>query len=202
MKIYENINVVKLLGCKRQYPVTLLQQSESFFLAQTCVVNLNCGGNRRADSFAVAIIPTCLVDRDGPVKVSFLGVPNVTRLRAPHIAPETKLKIADLLDIAGTKINVVASRAQQKNYLDVDALINAGIDLPTQLAAARLIYDPEFAPRPSLMALTYFDDGDLALLPDDVKERLVKAATAVDPLRLPSLKRTTPPRSRDGDRNQ
>ena len=144
----------------------------------------------------------CIVDRGGPVKVSFLGVPNVRRIRAPHVAPDTGLRIADLLDLAGTKANVVQARAQRKDYIDIDALITAGIDLPTQLAAARLVYGPSFPPTETLKALTYFGNGDLPLLPDDVKRRLVRAAAAVDPLRLPSLKRTAPRRRQDRDTEQ
>ena len=141
----------------------------------------------------------CIVDRGGPVKVSFLGVPNIRRIRAPHVAPDNGLRIADLLDLAGTKANVVQARAQRKDYIDIDALITAGFDLPTQLAAARLVYGPSFPPTETLKALTYFGDGDLPLLPDDVKRRVVRAAAAVDPLRLPSLKRTAPRRRADRD---
>lgn len=142
----------------------------------------------------------CIVDRGGPVKVSFLGVPNLRRIRAPHMCPDNRLRVADLFDLAGTKANVVQARAQRKDYLDIDALIEAGIDLPTQLAAARQVYGPTFPPTETLKALSYFGDGDLPLLPEDVKRRLVEAAAAVDPLRLPSLKRTArrqPDRDRD-----
>ena len=143
----------------------------------------------------------CLVDRDGPVKFSFLGVPNVRRIRAPYVSPDNGLRIADLFDLAGTKANVVQARAQRKDYIDIDALITAGIDLPTQLAAAKLIYGPSFPPTETLKALSYFGDGDLPLLPDDNKRRLVHAAAAVDPLRLPSLKRSARRRpDRDTDR--
>lgn len=143
----------------------------------------------------------CIVDRGGPVKVSFLGVPNVRRIRAPFVAPDNGLRIADLLDLAGTKANVVQARAQRKDYLDIDAMITAGIDLPTQLAAGKLVYGPSFPPTETLKALTYFGDGDLPLLPEDVKRRLVQAAAAVDPLLLPSLKRTASRRQdRDTDR--
>lgn len=132
----------------------------------------------------------CIVDRGGPIKVSFLGVPNVRRVRPPHVAADNGLRIADPIDLAGTKVNVVQARAQAKDYLDIDAMIMAGVDLPTQLAAGRLVYGDVFQPTETLKALTYFGDGDLMTLPDAVKERLVRAATAVDPLRLPSLKRT------------
>ena len=131
---------------------------------------------------------TCLVDRDGPVKVSFFGVPHLARIRAPVIAEDNGLGVASLLDIAGTKAAVVQQRAQARDYIDVDALITrGGIDLPTQLAAARAAYGPHFAPTPTLKALTYFGDGDLTTLPNDVKTRLMHAVGAVDPLRLPRL---------------
>jgi hypothetical protein len=139
----------------------------------------------------------CIVGRDGPVKVSFLGVPNVRRIREPHVCTDNGLRVADLLDLAGTKVNVVQMRAQRKDYIDIDALMSAGIGLPMQLAAGRLVYGPNFPPTETLKALTYFGDGDLPSLPEDVRTRLVKAAVAVDPLRLPSLKRTAR-RHRDG----
>ena len=146
---------------------------------------------------------TCIVDRDRPVKVSFFGLPNLARIRTPLRAPGNHLKVADLLDLAGTKAAVVQQRAQRKDYIDVDALMRqGGIDLPSQLAAARMIYGAHFAPTPTLKALAYFEDGDLPSLPEDVKRRLAQASAMVDPLRLPSLKRTArqPTHDKDAER--
>jgi hypothetical protein len=95
--------------------------------------------------------------------------------------------VASLLDIAGTKVAVVQQRAQAKDYVDIDALITGGIDLATQLAAARAVHGAHFAPTPTLKALNYFADGDLPALADEVRRRLMQAAMAVDPLKLPSL---------------
>src|SRR5215469_6126733 len=44
-----------------------------------------------------------IVNRGGPVKLSFFGFPGIPRLAPPHVAPDTGLRIASLLDIAGTK---------------------------------------------------------------------------------------------------
>jgi len=60
---------------------------------------------------------TVSVDRNGPVKLSFFGVPKLKRIRAPHIASDNQLHIASLLDIAGTKAAVVQKRAEAKDYL-------------------------------------------------------------------------------------
>lgn len=131
---------------------------------------------------------TCLVDRGGPVRVSFFGLPHVRRIRAPLRAEDIGLRVASLLDLAGTKAAVVQQRAQAKDYLDIDALITqGGIDLATHLAAARAMYGAHFAPTPTLKALAYFGDGDLPTLANDIKRRLAQAAGAVDPFRLPDL---------------
>lgn len=135
---------------------------------------------------------TCVVDRGEPVKVSFFGVPQLNRIAMPHVAPATNVKVASLLDLAGTKMAVVQKRAEAKDYIDIDAIIaNTSITLGEALAAAQHVYGATFNPLPSLKALTYFDDGNLGTLTPDLKLRLVQAVRTVDPLRLPSLIRTT-----------
>ena len=79
-----------------------------------------------------------IVDRGGPVKLSFFGVPHLARIVPPHIAADNGLRIASLLDLAGTKAAVLQQRAEAKDYIDVDAILRDGrIDLSTALASAR-----------------------------------------------------------------
>jgi hypothetical protein len=131
---------------------------------------------------------SCTVDRDGVIKLSFFGLPGIPRLVPPLISPDNGLQIASLLDLAGTKASVVQMRAEVKDYIDVDALLtNSPIDLPTALGAALAIYGMQFNPQSTLKALCYFDDGNLRLLPQPVRDRLVKAACAVDLDRLPMI---------------
>lgn len=141
---------------------------------------------------------SCLVDRGGPVKLSFFGLPRIPRLLPPLIAPDNGLQAASLLDLAGTKASVVQMRAEAKDYLDIDAVLTDGrIDLPTALASARAIYGESFNPLATLKALAYFDDGNVRRLPQAVKDRLVQAASAVDLDRLPII--TAPERASDHD---
>jgi hypothetical protein len=133
---------------------------------------------------------TCVVERDGPVKVSFFGLSHLTMLRDPHVAKDNGLRIASLLDLAATKAVAVQNRLEAKDYIDIDTLLSAGVDLPHTLAAAKRAFGEAFAPIATLKALTYFAEGDLQHLPKAVKQRLVDAATAVDLQRLPSIKRT------------
>jgi len=129
-----------------------------------------------------------VVDRKGPIKVSFFGVPGIRRLRAPHRAPDNGLQIASLFDLAGTKAAVVQQRAEAKDYRDIDALLQDGrIDLSMALACARAIYGPTFNPQITLKALSFFGDGNLSRLPQEVQDRLAKAARDVDLDKLPKI---------------
>ncbi len=140
---------------------------------------------------------SCTVDRGGAVKLSFFGLPGLPCLSPPLIAPDNGLQVASLLDLAGTNASVVETRAEAKDYIDMDALLTDGrIDLPRALAAGRGIYGAAFNPQSTLKALSYFGDGNLSLLPDPVRNRLVKAARDVDLDMLPMI---AMPRDADPD---
>ncbi len=98
------------------------------------------------------------------------------------------MQIASLFDLAGTKAAVVEQRAEARDYRDIDAILQDGrIDLPMALASARAIYGPIFNPQITLKALSFFGDGNLSRLPQDVQDRLVKAAREVDLDKLPEI---------------
>ena len=133
---------------------------------------------------------TCLVNRGDPVQVSFFGVPNLAPIAPPIVAPDNGIKVASLTDLAGMKAAVVQQRAEAKDYIDLATMIeNDVVDLPTSLAAAKLIYGPSFNPELTLKALSYYEDGNLKTVPVHHKERLLHAVRAVDLDRLPALER-------------
>ena len=76
-------------------------------------------------------------------------------------------------------------RAQTRDYLDIDALIRHGIDLPHVLTGGAVVYGRSFNPLITLKTLSYFDD--VPALPAELRERLRVAVEAVDPTRLPVL---------------
>jgi hypothetical protein len=129
---------------------------------------------------------TCRVERDGPVLVSFFGGLGLGQAAPRDQAQGRAFYVAALLDIAGTKVAVVQKRAEAKDYLDIDALLQHGIDLPTALAAGRVVYGRSFNPMITLKALSFFDD--VPALPADVRKRLSAAVKSVDPSSLPVLK--------------
>jgi hypothetical protein len=128
---------------------------------------------------------TCRVDSGGPVLVSFFGNLGLGIASPPERAAGLRLNVASLLDLAGTKAAVVQRRAETRDYIDIDALIGAGIDLPHILAAGTIVYGRAFNPLITLKALSYFDD--VPRLPKAVRRRLQRAVAAVDPSRLPVL---------------
>ena len=135
---------------------------------------------------------TCRVERDGPVLVSFFGGLGLGQAAPRDQAQGRVLYVAAVLDIAGTKVAVVQKRAEAKDYLDIDALLQHGIDLPTALAAGRVVYGRSFNPMITLKALSIFDD--VPTLPADVRKRLSAAVDSVDPsclsVLMPYAKRT------------
>jgi hypothetical protein len=130
---------------------------------------------------------TCRVERNDPVIVSFFGVPTLRRVAAPLLAQDNRLRVASLLDLAGMKAAVVQQRAEAKDYIDLHAMLQAGIALPSALAAARVIYGERFNPQLTLKALSFFGDGDLPSLPTSVRERIIGAVRSVNLDRLPVL---------------
>ena len=126
-----------------------------------------------------------IVDRDGPVQVSFFGFARLRTVRPPTIIESPRVKIADMLDLAGMKMAVIQHRAQAKDYLDIHAIWTQTDITPEQsIAAASIIYGDQYNPYDTLKALTYFGESELEALPDDLKSFLIKASTGFDMIKM------------------
>jgi hypothetical protein len=128
---------------------------------------------------------TAIVDRDGPVKLSFFGSLGISRVQDPDVVEENGVQIASLLDLLASKLKTVQLRARAKDYRDIAGALNAGLTLAEGLAAAVAIYGKEFNGALSLKALTFFEDGDLRSLTSEVRRKLLGAATSVTLKDLP-----------------
>ena len=120
-----------------------------------------------------------LVVRVEGVMIGLFGV-RLPAVAAPDVAADTGLPVASLIDIGATKLKAVLDRSESKDYLDIAALLEAGLDLGDLLGAARSVFGEPFAPLLALKALTSFEDGDLAMLDARVRSRLSRAAAAVE----------------------
>lgn len=130
---------------------------------------------------------TCRVERSGPVQLSYFGGLRVGQVALAEPVAGPGFPVASLLDLGGLKVAVVTQRAEAKDYIDVHALIAAGISLPQMLAAAKVIYADEFNPLIALKALAYHAEPAIARLPEHLRRDLAAAVKAVDLNRLPAL---------------
>jgi len=131
---------------------------------------------------------TAIVDREGPVKVSFFGGLNLNRVQDPDVIPENGVKLASLLDIAATELATIQQRAQARDYEDLLALADAGVSLSESLAAAEAVYGSTFNGALSLKALTFFADGDLPTLSPLIQSRLRALAGQVNLEQVPVMR--------------
>jgi hypothetical protein len=130
---------------------------------------------------------TCVVERQERVQVSFFGGLDLHRIHEPDTSLENGIRVASLLDLAGCKAGVVQQRAEAKDYIDIAALIRAGVDLPTVLAAGRAVYGQKFNPMITLRALSSFDEGNLGRVDIAIQSQLRLAVSMVKLESLPIL---------------
>jgi hypothetical protein len=130
---------------------------------------------------------TVAVQRQGIVKVSFFGGLGLGRVKEPLETNDGTLRVASLLDLAGTKAAVIQKRAEVKDYLDIIALIDHGISLAEALGAAQALYPEQYNPMITLKALTYFTDGNLHTLTQPQRETLINAASQIT--EIPEIRR-------------
>lgn len=124
------------------------------------------------DNTWVVLVPYGDNNRDS-VKVSFFGNIRFGRVGDPNFTDDGILQVASFDDLMATKVKVILQRAEAKDYRDIAAMINAGVNLPFGLASARLLYGVNFQPSESLKALVYFHDGDLDSLSFSEKNTLI-----------------------------
>lgn len=134
---------------------------------------------------------TVSVNRQGPVKLSFFGGLQLGRVGEYDKTPDGFLKVASLLDLAGTKAAVITQRAEAKDFIDLLAIINSrnGINLPRAMAAARALYGEQYNPMMTVKSLNYFGDGDLHTLTQNQKDQLQKIAS--EHFALPDIRRVS-----------
>ncbi len=118
---------------------------------------------------------TVSVQRGGPVKLSFFGPIGFGRLGQPETA-DTTIAVASLLDLGATKTKVLLQRVEAKDYLDIAAILRAGVSLANILRGARTLYGDSFNPLVAKKTLGYFEGGDLASLDEPTRELLSRAS--------------------------
>jgi len=130
-----------------------------------------------------------VVDRSEPVRLSFFGEVGMNRIQDPDVAPDNRLQVASLLDLTATKLKTIQQRAEAKDYRDIAAALDAGIDLAEAIGAATAVFGKAFNAMAALKALTYFGDGNLPSLPTRLQDRV---RTSAETLKLEAVPRMVP----------
>ena len=116
----------------------------------------------------------------GPVKVSFFGGIGFGRVGRPDRTEDGVLQVASLPDLFGTKLKVLLQRVAARDYLDVAAILRAGLPLADGLGAARALFGNEFPPMEAVKALAYFEEGEAANVDPATRAYLARQTAAWD----------------------
>lgn len=120
---------------------------------------------------------TWVVSLNG-VRLSFFGGLRTGRVAAPLVSADGVARIAAPRDLLARKLFTLQKRVTAKDYLDIEALLGAGLGLAQGLADARAIHGPERAHVVSMVkALCDTEHPDLTdELPRRTKASLLRAA--------------------------
>lgn len=99
--------------------------------------------------------------------------------------PEFGCRIAATEDLACMKLSAVASRGARRDFVDLYAILGAGLDLPSMLELYRRKYRVRDIGH-LVMSLTYFDDAEAEAMPrtltevawEDIREGLEERVSA------------------------
>lgn len=132
---------------------------------------------REPDTLTVSTTPG---NTANPVKLSFFGGIDTGRVGDPQRTDDGVLRVASLLDLFGTKLKVLLQRVAARDYLDLAAILRAGVPLEDGLGAAAALYGQQFPPTETVKALAYFDEGDAANVDAETRRFLSQQAAAWD----------------------
>lgn len=137
-----------------------------------------------AEVFQLAKDTLSVTTRRGTgVKISYFCPPKPLRIIGKeYVNASPQLRLAPLIDLAATKVNVIFQRASAKDYVDLHALVTiGGIDLLASLVAASFVFEGQsFNPFVALKAITYFGDMEFSSVPLNVRKGLERAVATID----------------------
>lgn len=109
---------------------------------------------------------------DAPVKLSFFGGLKLGQINPPDEA-DNGVFVASLEDLLGMKCATVSQRAEAKDYIDIHSIIsNTDLTLEYGIGAAQAIYGQQYNAILTLKALSFFGDGNVMTMPDEIKRDL------------------------------
>jgi len=115
----------------------------------------------------------------GPVKMSFFGGISFGQIMPPDRCSDNHLKVASLQDLLALKLGTIHLRVETKDYLDIWALLKAGLSLPEALGHLEALHPLTTNWMITLRTLVYFHGGNLEKLPTQLQRDLETAVQQV-----------------------
>lgn len=112
-----------------------------------------------------------------PVRISFFGAVHFGHINPPLLTSDGVLLVASLEDLLATKLKAILDRAEAKDYVDIAAMLSAGVPLERGLGGFVAMFKSD-ATLP-LRALGFFKDGDLPSLAEEHRAVLRAARDSV-----------------------
>lgn len=113
-------------------------------------------------------------DKVDGVKLSFFGGLRFGRVGEPVPADGGELTLASLDHLMGHKLKVLLQCVEAKDYLDLAAMLDAGLSLERGLGAAQALVE-NFSATEALRAVAYFEGGDLERVSQAQRQTLTSA---------------------------
>jgi hypothetical protein len=86
----------------------------------------------------------------------FFGSLPLARVEDALLTDDNRIHVASLLDVGEMKLAVSQKRAEAKDYLDIEALLDAGQTLDRLVSAGVTIYGKQFNPAVAVRALSFW----------------------------------------------
>ena len=96
-----------------------------------------------------------------PVLFSFFGNLGIGSLQKPLLHDSNSLKIASLEDLFVMKLKAILGRIEEKDYIDIAALLRSKFSLEKALSGFAVIFPSQASPSILLRTLSYLDDERL-----------------------------------------
>ena len=126
---------------------------------------------------------TCsIISDDVPVLFSFFGNLGIGSLQKPLLQDSNNLKIASLEDLFVMKLKAILGRIEEKDYIDIAALLRSKFSLEKALSGFAVIFPSQATPSILLRTLSYLVDERLKNLSNEDINRIKDAVSNIKDL--------------------
>ena len=126
---------------------------------------------------------TCSIEsNDVPVLFSFFGNLGIGSLQKPLLQDPNNLKIASLEDLFVMKLKAILGRVEEKDFIDIAALLRSKLSLEKALSGFAVIFPSQANPSILLRTLSYLDDERLKNLSSEDIDKIQDAVSNIKDL--------------------